>query len=123
LAKTIASKDNPLTARVMVNRVWQYHFGTGLVRTPGDFGTRGEKPTHPELLDWLAVRFANDDGWSMKKLHRRIMLRRLISRLRSTGRTRERSIRRTNCSGGRIRGGWISKRCAIRCSPRPARST
>jgi hypothetical protein len=74
LAKAIASKDNPLTARVMVNRVWQYHFGAGLVRTPGDFGTRGEKPTHPELLDWLAVRFANDDGWSLKKLHRRIML-------------------------------------------------
>jgi hypothetical protein len=74
LAHAIASKDNPLTARVMVNRVWQYHFGNGLVRTPSDFGVRGEPPTHPKLLDWLALRFANDDGWSLKKLHRRIML-------------------------------------------------
>ena len=73
-ARAIASKENPLTARVMVNRVWQYHFGAGLVRTPSDFGTRGEKPTHPELLDWLAVRFMNEDAWSIKKLHKRIML-------------------------------------------------
>ena len=57
LAKLIASKDNPLTARVMVNRVWMYHFGAGLVRTPSDFGVRGEKPTHPELLDYLAAAF------------------------------------------------------------------
>ena len=73
LAKAIASKDNPLTARVMVNRVWLYHFGKGLVRTPGDFGVRGDAPTHPELLDWLAARFV-EDGWSLKKLHRRILL-------------------------------------------------
>jgi hypothetical protein len=74
LAKAIASKDNPLTARVIVNRVWQYHFGFGLVRTPSDFGTRGEAPSHPELLDYLALRFVNDDGWSIKKLHKRLML-------------------------------------------------
>ena len=73
LAQAIASKDNPLTARVMVNRVWQEHFGYGLVRTPSDFGTRGERPTHPELLDYLAVAFVKD-GWSLKKLHRQIML-------------------------------------------------
>ena len=73
LAKAIASKENPLTARVMVNRVWLYHFGKGLVRTPGDFGVRGDLPTHPELLDWLASRFV-EDGWSIKKLHRRILL-------------------------------------------------
>ncbi len=73
LARDIASKDNPLTARVMVNRIWLNHFGEGLVRTPDDFGTRGEPPTHPELLDYLASRFM-DDGWSIKKMHRLIML-------------------------------------------------
>lgn len=73
LAQAIASKDNPLTARVFVNRAWQHHFGAGIVRTPSDFGKQGEKPTHPELLDWLAARFMAD-GWSMKKLHRTILL-------------------------------------------------
>jgi hypothetical protein len=72
LAEAIASKDNPLTARVMVNRVWLHHFGAGLVQTPSDFGLRSEPPSHPELLDWLAARFM-DDGWSLKKLHRLIM--------------------------------------------------
>lgn len=72
LARAIASKDNPLTARVMVNRVWLHHFGEGIVRTPSDFGTRGEPPTHPELLDCLAAEFIKD-GWSVKKLHKRIM--------------------------------------------------
>lgn len=72
LAKAIASKDNPLTARVFVNRVWQDHFGAGIVRTPSDFGHQGEKPTHPELLDYLATRFMND-GWSIKKLQRLIV--------------------------------------------------
>ena len=73
LARDIAGKDNPLTARVMVNRVWAHHFGFGLVRTPSDFGRRGEPPTHPELLDYLAVRFVNE-GWSVKKLHKLIMM-------------------------------------------------
>jgi hypothetical protein len=73
LARAVASRDNPLTARVWVNRVWLHHFGKGIVRTPSDFGTRSDSPTHPELLDWLALRFM-DDGWSVKKLHRLIML-------------------------------------------------
>jgi cytochrome c553 len=73
LAEDIASKNNPLTARVMVNRVWLHHFGEGFVRTPDDLGTMSEKPTHPELLDYLASYFM-EQGWSLKKLHRLIML-------------------------------------------------
>lgn len=72
LAQAIASKENPLTARVFVNRVWQDHFGAGLVRTPSDFGHQGEHPSHPELLDYLATTFM-DSGWSIKKLHRLIV--------------------------------------------------
>jgi hypothetical protein len=72
LAREIVSKDNPLTARVFVNRVWMHHFGRGLVGTPGDFGLRGDAPTHPELLDWLASEFVAK-GWSIKHLHRLIM--------------------------------------------------
>jgi hypothetical protein len=72
LARWIASPDNPLTARVLVNRVWQFHFGEGLVHTPSDFGTMGQAPTHPELLDWLTGRFVRE-GWSLKKLHRLIL--------------------------------------------------
>src|SRR5262249_16826253 len=74
LAHAIASPDNPLTARVEVNRVWMHHFGEPLVATTGDFGTRSSPPTHPEMLDYLAWRFVHEDGWSLKKLHRRIVL-------------------------------------------------
>ncbi len=73
LAQAMISRDNPLTARVMVNRIWQHHFGEGIVSTVSDFGTRATPPTHPELLDWLASTFM-DEGWSIKKIHRLIML-------------------------------------------------
>jgi hypothetical protein len=72
LAQAIASPSNPLTARVIVNRVWQHHFGEGLVRTPSNFGTNGEPPSHPKLLDWLAAEFI-EHGWSLKWLHVEIM--------------------------------------------------
>ena len=73
LAAAITDQGNPLTARVIVNRVWQQHFGRGLVATASDFGARGDTPTHPALLDYLAATF-RDDGWSLKRLHRRLML-------------------------------------------------
>ncbi len=73
LAAWIASAENPLTARVIVNRVWAWHFGRGLVATPSNFGMLSEPPSHPELLDWLARTFLAE-GWSLKKLHRRIVL-------------------------------------------------
>ena len=73
LAHWITDRANPLTARVMVNRIWQFHFGRGLVRTPSDFGFAGSAPTHPELLDWLAVDFM-EGGWTWKRMHKLIML-------------------------------------------------
>ena len=73
LADWLTSADHPLVGRVMVNRIWQHHFGHGIVRTPSDFGRQGDRPTHPGLLDWLAVEFAAR-GWSIKEMHRLIML-------------------------------------------------
>ncbi len=73
LAQAIADKSNPLTARVMVNRVWMHHFGQGFVSTPDNLGVQSETPSHPELLDYLATRFMNE-GWSLKKLHKMVML-------------------------------------------------
>ncbi|MDG1875742.1 MAG: PSD1 and planctomycete cytochrome C domain-containing protein [Mariniblastus sp.] len=71
-AEWVADENNPLTSRVMVNRIWQWHFGEGIAGNPNNFGSSGKRPTHPELLDWLAANFV-ENGWSVKKLHRMIM--------------------------------------------------
>ncbi len=73
LARWIVSKENPLTPRVLANRLWHYHFGTGIVSTPSDFGYMGTRPTHPQLLDWLAVQIQKND-WKLKAIHKQIML-------------------------------------------------
>ena len=72
LGKWITSTANPLTARVIVNRLWHYHFGAGIVETPSDFGINGGRPSHPELLDWLAAELM-EHGWSLKHIHRLIL--------------------------------------------------
>jgi len=84
LAHWLASPQNPLTARVMVNRIWQHHFGTGLVRSSTNFGEMGERPSHPELLDYLAAQFVSS-GWSVKAMHRQIMLSSTYQQSSSSG--------------------------------------
>ena len=98
----------------MVNRVWLWHFGRGLVNTPNDFGKRGEAPTHPELLDYLTSRFI-DSGWSLKKLHKDIMLTRAYATASGTTRRTRSRMRRTNSTGASTAGGSPPRSCAIRC--------
>lgn len=95
LADWIASPDNPLTARVMVNRIWQHHFGTGLVPTPDDFGLTGLKPTNRPLLDYLAARFVAE-GWSVKRIHKLIMTSRAYRMSSSAGNKRALAIDEDN---------------------------
>ncbi len=89
LAKWLVDRNHPLTARVMVNRIWRYHFGRGIVETLGNFGRSGARPSHPELLDWLAVEFMNR-GWSMKALHRLMMTSRTYRQSSRVGPERQR---------------------------------
>ncbi len=88
-ARWLIRPDHPLTARVMVNRIWQHHFGTGLVRTTGNFGKTGDKPSHRELLDWLAVRFVKE-GWSIKAMHRLMVTSRVYRQVSKVTPERER---------------------------------
>ena len=121
--ESIANASNPLFARVMVNRIWQHHFGQGLVGTPTNFGQLGERPTHPELLDYLAARFV-ESGWSMKAMHREIMLSATYQLSTDMMRANLAQDPTTVCSGAPIfNSAWMSRRCAIRCWPFPANST
>ena len=121
LARWIASSEHPLTARVIVNRVWRWHFGQGIVGTTDNFGLLGGKPSHPELLDWLARSFI-ESGWSIKDLHRidhevgdlSAGQRRRTSRRRKQP-TRVSSIPRIACSGARTSSAWKRRKSATRC--------
>ena len=106
LARWIADANNPLTARVMVNRVWQYHFGRGIAADASNFGKMGHKPTHPELLDWLAASFVQS-GWSVKALHRTIMLSDVYQR--SASHPEMEAVRRKD-PGGVLLAGFPARR-------------
>ncbi len=97
LARWLTQRSHPLTARVMVNRIWQHHFGEGLVRTSANFGFRGERPSHPELLDYLASRFM-ESGWSVKAMHRLIVLSSVYQQSSSQSRSRNENLRTTGDS-------------------------
>ena len=119
LAAWIASADNPLFARVIVNRLWHYHFGTGIVETPNDFGFNGGRPSHVELLDWLAGELVRQ-GFSLKRLHRTIVTS-------ATYRQASRPVPAAmavdaggRCSGATLRAGSMPKPCATRCCRSPA---
>jgi hypothetical protein len=117
MAKLIASRDNPLTARVIVNRVWQWHFGQAIVRTVSDFGTRSEPPTHPEMLDWLATSLM-DNGWSLKKLNKLIVMSATYqedSLANPAGMAS--GSRPTSGSGGPMSSASTLRKCATRCWP------
>ncbi len=114
LAEWLGSPENPLTARVMVNRIWSHHFGQGIVATLDNFGKMGERPTHPELLDWLAVEFMRR-GWSIKQMHRLMMTSeayQMSSQYQDAGERRR--TRTTSTCGGSASSGWMRRSCATR---------
>ncbi len=104
LAQWLVAPENPLTARVLVNRVWQVYFGRGLVETENDFGTMGSEPSHPELLDWLATDLVRS-GWSLKHLHRRIV---------TSATYRQASLHRTDLDEHDPRNRWLARQNRIR---------
>ena len=110
-AKWLTSGDNPLVARVLVNRVWLQHFGRGLVGTPSDFGTMGERPTHPELLDWLASDFV-ENGWRLKRLHKLIMTSTAYRQSSLRHARRARMTRKIFCIGASPSSASMPKRSA-----------
>ena len=119
LAEWIASPSNPLTARVLVNRVWQSHFGQGLVATPNDFGLSGTRPANPELLDWLATEFVRN-GWSMKRLHRLLVMS-AAYRQSSSGSANNESVPEAARKNVATRAGPLMTDSLI--TPRPRRLT
>ena len=106
----------------MVNRIWQHHFGHGIVDTPSNFGLTGERPTHPELLEYLASRFI-EGGWSMKAIHREIMLSAAYQSAYERVQQTKRPTRAIACCGGRIFGVLRSSPCAIQCYLSPEHLT
>ena len=123
LADWLTRPDHPLTARVIVNRVWQHHFGRGIVSTPSNFGLLGEKPTHPELLDYLAATFV-EDGWSLKKLHKRILLSATYRQSAADADDAHRNVDPDNPASAAFRGdGSKPRRFGIACSSWPGSST
>ena len=116
LAEWLTSPNNPLTPRVIVNRVWHHLFGQGIVTTVDNFGVTGDTPSHPELLDYLARRFVRD-GWSVKSLVRTLVLSRTYRLGSELRRLTGISILQTVCCGGMRPGGWMPRRCAMPCLP------
>ena len=120
LARWLTARNNPLAARVAVNRIWRMHFGRGLVATQEDFGSQGRLPTHPALLDWLAARFM-DSGWDVKALHRLIVSSEAYQRAsHAPAESRARAIPTTCCSRAARRRGCSPRRFVTARSPRAA---